>query len=296
MNRIHNLLHKAERDGTVRRTRALIDDEPRVNSSRGDTAAAVLPPPAAKFPDPIVVEPVVAPAPYAPAPAAPQVAFDPRLIAALAPASLAAEQYRSLRARIKRAEGNRVLRSIAVTSPAKGDGKSLTSANLALTMAQEFHQRVLLVDGDLRRPCLHRLFGFEPRPGLSDVLMGGAELQDVMISIPDQQLTLLPAGSPPAHPTELLGSATMQRIFDTLRREHDRIIIDMPPVAPLADLQVVAPLVDGLLLIVRAGVTQKPAIERALSGLDLNKVLGLVLNASDAPGVEDRYATYGYIA
>ena len=77
---------------------------------------------------------------------------------------------------------------------------------------------------------------------------------------------MLPAGTPPRHPAELLGSATMRRVLDTLRTRFDRILIDMPPVAPLADLQIVAPMADGLLMIVRAGVTPKPAIERALVG------------------------------
>ena len=297
MNRIQNLLNKAEREGTVRRTRAL-SDEGRAPASGAQPAVAAVPAPPVRFPvPPAALESKLAtPMPGNAELDAPQTQLDSRLIAALSPASLAAEQYRSLRARIKRAESGRVVRTIAITSPAKGDGKTLTSANLALTMAQEFQQRVLLVDGDLRRPSLHRLFGLTDPPGLSDVLMGGAQLEDVIVTFPEYHLSLLPAGAPPAHPTELLGSTTMRHVLETLRARHDRVLVDLPPVAPLADLQVVAPLVDGLLLIVRAGVTQKPAIERALAGLDLNKVLGLVLNASDAPGVDDRYATYGYIA
>ena len=108
--------------------------------------------------------------------------LDPRLVAALAPQSLAAEQYRSLRTRIKRAENGRAVRAIVITSPNKGDGKSLTAANLALTMAQEFQQRVLLVDADLRRPAVHRLFGAPDGPGLSDVLMGAAELDEALVA------------------------------------------------------------------------------------------------------------------
>jgi protein-tyrosine kinase len=219
------------------------------------------------------------------------------LAAALAPQSLAAEQYRSLRTRIKRAENGRNVRTIVVTSPNKGDGKSLTASNLAVTMAQEFQQRVLLVDADLRRPAIHKLFGFQEGPGLADVLMGAAELNQVLIEVPDYHFTLLPAGSLPSHPAELLGSAAMRRVLDTLRTRFDRVLIDMPPVAPLADLHIVAPMADGVLMIVRAGVTPKPAIERALSGLDVSKVLGLVLNDSGGPGHDSlAYEGYGYIA
>jgi capsular exopolysaccharide synthesis family protein len=210
-------------------------------------------------------------------------------VAAHAPQSLAAEQYRSLRTRVKGAENGRALRTIIITSPNKGDGKSLTAANLGLTMAQEFQQRVLVIDADLRRSSLHRLFGISETPGLSDVLMGGATIEEALVTIPDHRLTILPSGILPMHPAELLGSAAMRRVIDTLRTRFDRILLDMPPVAPLADVAVAAALADGVLMIVRAGVTPKPAIERALSRLEMSKVLGLVLNdAGDGSG------SYGY--
>jgi Mrp family chromosome partitioning ATPase len=88
----------------------------------------------------------------------------------------------------------------------------------------------------------------------------------------------------------------MRRVLDTLRTRFDRILIDMPPVAPLADVHVVAPMVDGVLMIVRAGVTPKPAIEQALAGLDMSKVLGLVLNEAGRNGTDATYEGYGYIA
>jgi capsular exopolysaccharide synthesis family protein len=298
MSRIQEILNKAERDGTARRTRALVDDgvvaAPIAIPGRPTTAAPPYEPPSHH-----------APAWTPPASAAvetegarmPVGTLDVHLAAALAPQSLAAEQYRSLRTRIKRAENGRAIRAIVVTSPNKGDGKSLTAANLAITMAQEFQQRVLLVDGDLRRPAVHKMFGVQEGQGLSDVLMGATDLNQVLIDVPEYHLTLLPAGSLPSHPAELLGSAAMRRVLDNLRTRFDRILIDMPPVAPLADLQIVAPMADGLLMIVRAGVTPKPAIERALAGLDISKVLGLVLNESGGTGHDSlAYEGYGYIA
>jgi capsular exopolysaccharide synthesis family protein len=297
MSRIQDILDKAERDGTARRTRALADD----------VAAA---PPAAVAPPPrpraeraqSAVEGPEMPRAWTPpsatvTPAPVEAVLDPHLVAAIQPASLAAEQYRSLRTRIKRAENGRAVRTIVVTSPAKGDGKSLTAANLALTMAQEFQHRVLLVDADLRRPTVHRLFGVPDGPGLSDVLRGAADLDHALLTLADHHLTLLPAGTPPSHPAELLGSASMRRVLDTLRTRFDRILIDMPPVAPLADLHIVAPMADGVLMIVRAGVTPRPAIERALAGLDVSKVLGLVLNESGSQNSDEySYEGYGYIA
>jgi capsular exopolysaccharide synthesis family protein len=314
MSRIQDLLSKAERDGTVRRTRALGDEYASRPADEGVQARAFVDStPAARTlhdearrrsPELPRVSPRIPDLSRPPA-YAPEIEGTPRaitdldhhLVAALAPTSLAAEQYRSLRTRLKRVESSRSLRTIAVTSPNKGDGKSLTSANLALTMAQEFQNRVLLIDCDLRRPSVHRLFGIADGPGLGDVLMSAAELDHALVALPEYHLTVLPAGLPPSRPAELLGSATMRRLLDTLRSRFDRILIDVPPVAPLADLHILAPMVDGLLMIVRAGVTPKPAIERALAGLDASKVLGLVLNESGGESTETcNYEGYGYIA
>lgn len=301
MSRIQDILSKAERDGTVRRTRALTD-EARPPRALGpvmpltEDRVVSAPAPAVQPPAWTASSAAVAPALDVDDPVQRTVRLDQHLVAALAPASLAAEQYRSLRTRLKRAEGNRSIRAIAVTSPAKGDGKSLTAANLALTMGQEFQQRVLLLDADLRRPVVHQLFGIGDGPGLTDVLMGAAELDQALVSLPEYHVTLLPAGTPASHPAELLGSAAMRRVLDTLRTRFDRTILDMPPVAPLADVQIIAPQVDGLLMIVRAGITPKPAIERALAGLDVSKVLGLVLNESGADVNKRAYEGYGYIA
>jgi capsular exopolysaccharide synthesis family protein len=294
MSRIQDILSKAERDGTARRTRSLTDE--------GQPVPAVTLPPRAASAAPTFDSVPHTPA-WASAATAPELdpepvqataTLDPHLVAALAPQSYAAEQYRSLRTRIKRAENGRAVRSIVITSPNKGDGKSVTAANLAITMAQEFQQRVLLVDADLRRPTIHKLFGVPDGPGLVDVLVGAVDLNQALVHVPEYNLTLLPAGTTPTHPAELLGSATMRRVLDTLRTRFDRILIDMPPVSPLADMHIVAPMADGLLMIVRAGVTPKPAIERAIAGLEMSKVLGLVLNESGGHETT-AYEGYGYI-
>jgi protein-tyrosine kinase len=293
MSRIQDILSKAERDGTARRTRSLIDEgepHPTVTLSPRPSTA---PPFDARSQAPAWTSAATAPE-LDPEPAQATATLDPHLVAALAPQSFAAEQYRSLRTRVKRAENGRAVRSIVITSPNKGDGKSVTAANLAITMAQEFQQRVLLVDGDLRRPAIHKLFGVQDGPGLVDVLVGAVDLNQALVHVPEYNLTLLPAGTTPTHPAELLGSAAMRRVLDTLRTRFDRILIDMPPVAPLADMHIVAPLADALLMIVRAGVTPKPAIERALAGLEMSKVLGLVLNESGGHEAT-AYESYGYI-
>src|SRR5262245_22285522 len=302
MSRIQDILSKAERDGTARRTRSLSDDV-----ATSTIAARPQPPRETRISTPVYgppQRPAAAPSARGPATAVlepgPRIAsdarLDPHLVAALAPQSLAAEQYRSLRTRIARAENGRTVRTIVVTSPAKGDGKSLTAANLAITMSHEFQQRVLLVDADLRRPSLHQMFGISESPGVADVLTGAADLGDALVRLPDGHLTILPSGTSVRQPAELLGSASMRRILDSLRTRFDRILIDMPPAAPLADVQILSPMADAILLIVRAGITPRPAIEQALGGLDGSKVLGLVLNESGRAGDADSYTGYGYIA
>jgi len=307
MSRIQNILDKAERDGaSLRTTRVGVPAAaPAIPVTANHAGATVpitidIPTPPSAVPEPALVRDIVpgsTPVHTGPAttPAAQpnsdaiqsySVRLNPLLVAGLAPKSPAAEQYRQLRTRLSHAEGASNLRTVLITSPQKGEGKSVTSANLALTMAQELQRRVILVEADLRKPSLQELFGLPPGPGLSEYLAGAAELKDVMRFLPDHNLTVIHAGSAPTNPAELLGSTAMRRLLDQLRTRYDRVLLDTPPVLPLADVAVLAPLVDGTLMVVRAGVTPKPAIENALRAFDSSRLLGVVLNES---GVEQDY-------
>jgi protein-tyrosine kinase len=297
MNRIQQILEKAEKDETLRRGVSLDTLE----SQRFGTSAPYAPAaPAGNGHE--SNEPLRRAAPedarasvldqrhkdgVAPAAhdssrtaASTQPILHPLLIAGLAPSSPAAEQYRSLRSRLTQsAQSPRV---ILITSPGHHDGKTVTSLNLALTLAQEFQRRVLVIDADLRRPSVHQLLGLPPGPGLVDLLTGRVPLADALVELPDYHLTVLRAGSSYDHPAEMLGSAPMRRLMDTLRTEFDRIVIDTAP-AIVADPGAVAALADGLVLVVRAGVTTKPAIARAVSSLGAARLLGMVFNESPAP-------------
>ena len=158
------------------------------------------------------------------------------------------------------------------------DGGAITAANLALTMAQEFQRRVVLVDADFRGPTVHSLFGLSVEPGLAELLSGEATIDDVAIYLPDYRLTVIPAGRAPHFPAELLGSTAMRRAIDALRGRFDRVLFDVPAAMPLADAGTLAPRADGVLMVVRAGVTQRPALEDALAVFDDEKVVGVVLN------------------
>jgi capsular exopolysaccharide synthesis family protein len=285
MSRIQQILSKAERDGTARRIAPM-----------GETIVRT--PAAVQQPEPYVeedeeavadepIESVSYAAPLGTAQVSSDVLLDPLLVAALHPLEPAAEQYRTLRGRIAQAENGQPIRVIQVTSPSNGDGKTITSVNLALTMAQEFQRRVLVVDADLRQPRVHQLFNLEAGPGLVDVLTGAAALEEALVEIPQYHLTVLRAGRSYDRPAEMLGSGPMRRLMDGLRTQFDRIVVDSAP-ATVADPVAFAPLADRLLLVVRAGSTTKPAIARALGALASTKLLGLVFNESGAT-VPPRY-------
>jgi capsular exopolysaccharide synthesis family protein len=308
MSRIQEILAKAERDGTARRTQtepftpappvpftpapahttAAAPAAPAVTTRVDGTSAldtfasSAMPTAATLAPAPAPVVPgLAAVASQATAVAEPRAVvatLHPLLVAAINPHSPVAEQYRTIRSRISHREETVPIRTLLVTSPGPGDGKSMTVANLALTMAQEFQRRVVLVDADFRGSSIHSLFGVHGTPGLAELLAGEATLDDVMLQLPDYRLTIIPAGRTPQFPTELLSSTVMRRVVDTLRSRFDKVLFDMPAVTPLADVATFAPLADGVLMVVRAGVTQRPALNDALNVFDEEKVLGLVLN------------------
>jgi capsular exopolysaccharide synthesis family protein len=285
MSRIQNILEKAERDGAVRRVRgaeqagpatlaamegpATITAPPPVMESFGSASSGILDALGAAAATAVPMEP--------PAHVVTGARLDRRLIAASTD-SVAGEQYRALRTRILHADNGTAVNVLLVTSPGRGEGKTTTAGNLALTMAQDYQRRICLVDADLRHPQLQHMFGLPAGPGLADVLTGQATLDEALVTIEEHQITLLPAGHIPAHPAELLGTTAMRRLLDTLRSRFDRVVVDSPSTAPLADVGVLTPLVDSVLLVVRSSVTSKPAIHDAVAALDGAKLLGVVLN------------------
>ena len=295
MSHIQKVLERAEREGAIRPS-AVVPMAPTVFVTPTDAVIVPPPPPAlsdSRFVD--VEGPALSDSRFVgvegPMPAvtiteeratiaAPRrVAtprFDRRLQKALAPGSPTAEQYRSIRARILQAANGHAVHTVLVTSAQGGDGKTQTAASLGLTMAQERERRICLVDADLRRPQLQNIFGLPSGPGLSDVLSGSAALEDALVTLDDYNLTLLPGGGT-GHP-ELLSTSAMRRVLQALRAEFDRVVIDAPTATRSADVALLSPLVEGVLLVVRVGVTPKPAIQDAIAALDADRLLGFVLN------------------
>lgn len=208
---------------------------------------------------------------------------DGRLVALARPDSMAAEQYRVLLARLDRMKAARPMRVVAVTSCARGEGRSMTAANLALTAAREGRE-VALVECDLRRPSLAALFELEARGGLAGVVQGEVELQQALARV--DGVMVLCAGEA-RDPAALLRHPRLAMTLDTLRASFPLVVLDAPPALALSDAARLEGTVDGMLLVVKAGETPRELVRLAVEALG-DRLLGIVLNGVEEPG----YARY----
>ncbi|MGH9477029.1 MAG: tyrosine-protein kinase family protein [Terriglobales bacterium] len=202
----------------------------------------------------------------------------PGLIAQAHPQAVGAEQFRRLTVSLQHLRRRRPLRRLLVTSAAPGEGKSLSAANLALTLARPGTGRVLLLEGDLHRPVLPARLGFSCTYGLADWLEGRRGLRDCLLRWPGLPLWLLPAARARALPLELLQATSPDSILQTLDPLFDWIVVDSPPLLPMADAAHWAAAADGVLLVVRAGHTRRSDLRRATSQIERERWLGVILN------------------
>jgi len=202
-----------------------------------------------------------------------------RLVTHLKPKSPYSEAYRSLRTQIQYSRSEKPVQTILVSSPGPGEGKSTSVTNLAITMAQ-MGSKTILVDSDLRRPVLHSLFDLKRDVGLSNYLVGRAEIEEVIRPTSVDNLYLISCGILPPNPSELLGSKRMQELIQQLKNEYDYVLFDSPPLIAVTDAVVMAPWVDGVVLVLRSGKTDRDAAVRAFELLRNVKanVLGTLLN------------------
>ena len=214
---------------------------------------------------------------------------DDRLVTVREPYSIAAEQYRILCTRIAQLRQNKSSYALAITSSLKSEGKSFTSLNLAISMARDFDERVLLIEGDLKNPNLHEYLKRSPVVGLSDVLEGKGDVDTTAIQLFEGRLSVLLAGKTMGNPSRLLSSPRMTDLLNSARGYFKYIIIDTPPIIPLADMSIYATLVDGILLVIKAGKTPRSIVKRALASIPPDKIIGAVLNE-----VESNYSKYYY--
>jgi capsular exopolysaccharide synthesis family protein len=191
------------------------------------------------------------------------------------------EQYRRLAASLHHTQSASGLKVIMIVSAAPGEGKTLTAANLGLTFSESYKRSVLLIDADLRRPALHKVFGTDNASGLTEGLMAATE-RKLPVRQVSERLSLLQAGQPNSDPMAGLTSERMLRLITEAREAFDWVIIDSPPVALLPDANLLGAMVDGALMVVKAGSTSYELVQRAVDAIGRHRILGVVLNRANA--------------
>jgi capsular exopolysaccharide synthesis family protein len=214
-----------------------------------------------------------------------------RLVSLGKEGSLGAEKFRFLAVRLRQLRQSRPLKKILITSTIPQEGKSTVASNLACTLARRKPQKTLLLEGDLRRPNITSRFGLGPLPGLCEWLNG--ETPNVNIyRLENLGVWILPAGTAPQNPLELMQSGKLSPLMEQLEAWFDWIVIDSPPVLPLADASLWSRLADGILLVTRKGITEKQQLKRGLETIEKSKLLGALVNSSESAAHSDYYQRY----
>lgn len=214
-----------------------------------------------------------------------------KIIAKYDPKSPISEQYRTIRTNILYSSVDQEIRTIMVTSSGPGEGKSTTTANLAVVFAQQ-GKTVLLVDADLRKPTVHYTFNTLNTSGLTSVLTNQVPLMEAVQANDEKNLYILPSGPIPPNPSELLSSRAMQLFVEKALEEFDLVLFDTPPVLAVTDAQILANLCNGSVLVVSSGTTEKDALikTKELLSSSKGKILGVVLNNKK----QDKQSSYYY--
>jgi protein-tyrosine kinase len=215
--------------------------------------------------------------------------IDENMVTLNKPQSFEAEQFKILRTNLLFPSSGKSPRTIMVTSTMPDEGKSMVSANLAVSIAQSIQEHVLLIDCDIRRPCIHTQFGFGDVPGLSEHLSRGIPLSSLLLKTIVDKLSILPGGRPPFNPSELMSSQLMSRLLQEVKyRYSDRfIIIDSPPPKLSAEASALSRQVDGVLLVIEYGRTSREMLSDLINIIGKEKIVGVVFNKLDM-----RYAGY----
>lgn len=205
------------------------------------------------------------------------------------PKSIAAEAYRTLRTNIQYSSFDKEYRTIVVTSSEPGEGKTITSGNLALALAQG-ESKVLLVDCDMRKPSVHKHFKISNENGLTDLLLHKKTMEQVMVKY-NENLTIVAAGRVSPNPSEMLGSRAMGIFLEEMKEHFDYVVMDTPPLGAVTDAQVLSTKVDGTILVVKAGATKKDVVMNSVNLIKKvnGNLIGTVLN-----GVEQSKNKYYY--
>jgi capsular exopolysaccharide synthesis family protein len=216
---------------------------------------------------------------------------DSHLVSLAEEGSLGAEKFRFLAVRLRQLRQNRPLKKILITSTIPQEGKSTVAANLACTLARRRQRKTLLLEGDLRRPNIVNQFGVGKHPGLCEWLSGRTESINIY-KLESLGLWILPAGAAPQNPLELMQSGKLSLLMEQLEAWFDWIVIDSPPVLPLADTSLWSRLADGIVLVTRKGTTEKQQLQRGLEAIEKSKLVGALVNGSANVAHSDYYQRY----
>ena len=220
--------------------------------------------------------------------------FKRRLITYEDPKSPVSESYRSLRTNIAYAKAENKIKSLLVSSPQVGEGKSTTTANLAIAFAQ-LRKKTLLVDADLRKPVQHNVFDQSRSPGLSEYLIDEiGDIKEIIHPTKVENLFIITAGGLPPNPSELLGSERMSELVKKLEQEWDMVLFDSPPIVAVTDASTISGEIDAVALVVKAGQTDRSAVDRALDTISNVKapLIGVILNGANPETLGGKYSYY----
>lgn len=206
----------------------------------------------------------------------------------------AAEQFRTLRSRLYQVRGSQQLRSLLIASSLPAEGKTFVTNNLAQAIVRQPDRRCLIIDADLRCSRLHVPLGAPPTPGLTDYLLGEADEMAVIQHGSEANLCFVPGGKEVANPSELLLNGRLKTLLERVTPIFDWVILDSPPLLPVADASLLADHVDGVILVVRAASTQTSIAERACQELQGRNIVGVVLNAVEKAHAYGSYYYHGY--
>jgi len=215
------------------------------------------------------------------------------LIVNTKPKSPISESYRSIRTNIQFANLDKNLQTIMVTSPTAREGKTTTLSNVALAMADADH-RVLIVDCDMRKPRIHKVFEISNTYGMAEILLNGGDYKKALNPTSNENLHIITAGKIPSNPSELLYSNAMKNLIQNLKKDFEYIFIDAPPVVPVTDAAIMSNYVDGVILVCASGVIEIELAQKAKESLEnVNaNILGVVLNKINTKN--DKYSSYYY--
>ncbi len=283
MSRVHDALRKAEQAGGFAP----------VPKERIAPAAAVLRAPAPSVTASAQLEPdllqelleKIQEIPYNPSP-------DSHLIDANQPHEAPTEEFRTLRTRLNHLQSLQPIHTVVVTSPSPAEGKSFSAVNLALAESHLAGNFTLLADFDFRRPIIHSLFQIDRTPGITDFLVGKAQLHEIIKRVAGTNLFIMPAGEAVINPLELLNLREVKLLLDKLPALFNWVILDSPPLLFAADANLLSTLCDGTIIVVRIGSTTIDSVTRAMQSLCQNNVLGIVVNGARRGELYSKYTYY----